>query len=90
MAFVENLDVFFLDFGITAVVDGGFVRGIFDNQFATTLGFTAGTGPILLCKTADIAAVEQGGPVHVGATNYTVSAIEPDGTGLTLLRLLRA
>jgi len=87
MAFVENLDAFFGDFGLPAIVDGATVDGIFDNQFATALGFTAGAAPILVCKTEDVSTVEQEAPVTIGSTGYTVTGVEPDGTGLTLLRL---
>jgi hypothetical protein len=90
MAFTESLDAYFLDFGIVATVGGVVVEAIFDNQFATSLGFAAGTSPILLVQSAAVPLVALGTAVTIGAASYTVTAIEPDGTGLTLLRLAEA
>lgn len=90
MSFTENLDVYFLDFGFTAVVDGDFVRGIFDNAFAEHFGITAGTSPMLVCKAADVSDVAAGAAVHVNSSDYTVASLEPDGTGMMVLRLVEA
>lgn len=90
MAFTEDLSPYFVDFGVTATVDGVSARGIFDNDFLTTLGVTAGTGPVLLCKSADITSAAQGDTVVVAGISYTITSLEPDGTGLTLLRLQEA
>ena len=90
MAFIENLDPFFSDFGTPATVGGAAVVGIFDNAYATSLGFTAGTSPVLIVKTADAPNVAQDVAVVIGGINYTVTDVEPDGTGLLVLRLYRA
>jgi len=63
---------------------------IFDNLYAATLGFTAGTSPVLIVKAADVPNVAQGNSVTVLTISYTVTAVEPDGTGLLLLRLQEA
>lgn len=75
---------------VTAVVDGVTVNGIFDNDFLIALGVTAGTGPVLLCAAADITSAAQGDTVVVGGISYTITSLEPDGTGMTLLRLQEA
>lgn len=90
MAFTEDFAAYFHDFGVVATVDGASVRGIFDNDFLTTLGVTAGTGPVLLCAAADVTGADQGDAVTINATAYTITAREPDGTGLVLLRLQEA
>jgi hypothetical protein len=90
MAFTEDFASYFVDFGVTATVDGVSVRGIFDNDFLSTLGITAGSGPVLLCAAADITSAAQGDAVTVAAVSYTITAIEPDGTGMVLLRLQEA
>lgn len=87
MAFAEDLTPYFADLGVSAVVDSVTVRGIFDNDFLTTLGVTAGTGPVLLCASADVTSAAQGDVVTVGAVGYTIISLEPDGTGMVLLRL---
>lgn len=87
MAFVEDLSLFFADFGVSATVGGVACVGIFDNVYAQSLGFTAGTSPTLIVKAADVPAVAQNTAVVVPAGSFTVTDVEPDGTGLTLLRL---
>jgi len=86
----EDLPSFFLDFGVDATVGGSAVRGIFDNDFLTSLGVTAGTGPVLLLPTASVGSAAQGDAVVVASVSYTITSLEPDGTGLTLLRLQEA
>ena len=90
MSFVEDLSPFFVDYGVDATVGAVSCRGIFDNIFLETMGFTAGSRPTLLVKAADVPAVAEGTAVSIPAGSYTVAAIEPDGTGLTLLRLQEA
>lgn len=87
MDFTEDFTAFFRDWGVDATVDSAAVRGIFDNDYLTALGVTAGTGPVLLCAAADVASADQGDAVTVGAISYTITGIEPDGTGMVLLRL---
>lgn len=77
------------DFGTAATVGGVEVIGIFDAAYQDALGI-AGNTPVLQCASADIPDVAQGAAVSIGARRYTVVAIEPDGTGLTLLRLQEA
>ena len=62
-------------------------RGVFDSAYATSFGLTAGTSPALTVKAADVPAVAQDVTVVIGAASYTVTDVEPDGTGLILLRL---
>lgn len=75
---------------VTATVDSVTVNGIFDNDYLTAMGVTAGTGPVLFCAAADVTSAGQGDAVTVNATSYTITGIEPDGTGMVLLRLQEA
>lgn len=86
----EDFTPYFADFGVDATVAAVAVRGIFDNDFLTTLGITAGSGPVLLLPTASVGSAVQGSAVVVAAISYTITALEPDGTGMTLLRLQEA
>lgn len=86
----EDLAPFFADFGVSVTIGGVAGIGIFDNAYAQALGFTAGTSPVLIVKAADVPAVAQGDAVVVATLNFTVAGIEPDGTGLALLRLQEA
>lgn len=90
MSFAENLDPFFADFGVTATVGGSVCVGLFDNAYAASLGFTAGTAPVLIVQAADVPSVAQGDVVVVNAASYIVAAVEPDGFGLLVLRLQEA
>lgn len=83
---------FFADFGEddTITVDGNPVNAQFDNVYVE-VGLDGVTvesvGPVLLCRTIDVSAVVQGDAAVVNSVNYTVAEVQPDGTGMTLLRL---
>ena len=89
--FQEDLTAFFnaADFAVTATLNGVSVTGIFDNTYAA--GFDlAGSAPNLLLPSSSAVSAAHGQSVVVGGVSYTVSGIEPDGSGLTLLRLQEA
>lgn len=73
---------------VSAVVDGVTVDGIFDNAYGDALGM-AGSVPVLSCASDDIGAA-RGDTVTIGATSYTITNVEPDGTGMTRLMLQEA
>ena len=85
----ETLPAYFADFGLSATVGGVSVQGIFDAAYTDPLGM-AGNQPQLTVSTADLPAVAVGQSVSVNATAYTVTGIEPDGTGISTLQLRRA
>jgi hypothetical protein len=47
------------------------------------------TAPIAYCRSADVSSASQGDTITIpsGGTAYTVVGVEPDFTGMTLLRL---
>ncbi|HND53636.1 MAG TPA: hypothetical protein PLV92_14605 [Pirellulaceae bacterium] len=63
---------------------------IFDAQYDRALEFADSAGPVLTIQSADWPAVARGSSVTVASTAYTVIGIEPDGAGITRLRLQRA
>ena len=66
------------------------VTVLFDNDYKAmdlNTGAIMSLGPVAFCKTSDLTGTIQGGTLYIGATTYTIAAIEPDGTGMTLLRL---
>lgn len=74
-------------------LDGNNLPIAFDVVFdapAAQAGFVADIGPQALCQTADVAAVAWGSGITIAGTDYTVSAIQPDGTGVTTLQLREA
>lgn len=77
---------FFSDFAVDVTINGIPARGIFDDAYAEAFsGMVGGASPALILPSS--VAVQRGQPVVVGGTGYTVTSIEPDGTGITLLRL---
>jgi len=86
MAFVEaDIANYFTDYGVDATVGGVACRGIFDEAYAETFGFVGGSSPALLLPSSVAAA--EGTAVVIGARNFTVTSVEPDGTGFQRLRL---
>lgn len=77
---------FFTDFAIDVTVNGVATRGIFDNAYGSAFGgMIDGSGPIV--RVPSSVAATRGNPVIVNATSYVVTGVEPDGTGITTLRL---
>lgn len=90
MAFTENLAPFFAtgDFAVPATLQGVAVNGIFDAEYREPLGgLVEGHAPIFQCAAAQIPSVTTGQTLIVNGSSYTVRGVEPDGTGVTLLRL---
>ena len=59
---------------------------IFDASYVDPLGVESG-GPVATLPTADAASAAHGQVLIVSGATYKVRGIEPDGTGITLLRL---
>lgn len=95
MPFTENLAVFFStdEFAQTATVGAASMPVIFDAAGAQGLGgLVESVGPQAMAKSADVAAnaIAHGTAITVGGVGYVVTGIEPDGLGVTTLRLRRA
>lgn len=89
MAFAESFAPYFADFGVDATLAGAPVRGIFDNGYSEAFaGMVAGSGPVFHLPSS--VAVTRGNSLVIGAATYSVVGIEPDGQGLTILRLEKA
>lgn len=96
MAFTEDLATFFDidDFAVAVTLDGvPLVGAIFDNGY--TLGGAgpvgvATTQPAITLPSANVPAEPVGKAVVYGGNTYTVTAHEPDGTGVSVLLLERA
>jgi hypothetical protein len=88
--FAENLAPFFSvdEFAVDATLGGVAVRGIFDTAYLEPLGnLIESSGPVFTLPSVDAASAAHGTTLVVAATTYKVCGIEPDGTGVTLLRL---
>jgi hypothetical protein len=88
--FVEDLSVFFADFGVPATLEDASVRVIFDNAYLQAavgpIGM-ASSQPVAVIATASVPAEPVGLLLVVGANSYQVAAHEPDGTGTSRLLL---
>lgn len=89
MSFAETLPAFFADFGTVATIGAASVTGIFDQPAAEAFGML-GSDPTFTCAAADVSGVAAGQAVTIAGTGYTVTAVKPDGTGLTVLYLDKA
>lgn len=94
--FAEDLSVFMSpdEFATTATLNGEPVTGIFDNGYALaavgSYGMASST-PSYMLPSAQVPANPVGMPMAVDPdgtdARYTVTASEPDGTGITRLLL---
>lgn len=95
MPMVEDLSVFFneAEHATLAVLDHVQVAGIFNNGPADALAMTAQV-PTYLLPSAACTRTAYGSRLRIPDLGndglYTVQALEPDGTGMTLLRLQKA
>jgi len=88
--FAENLSIFFRDFGVQATLGPAHVRGVFDNAFMDAGSMGAyGTQPIFTCASVDLSGVQVGQAATVQSIAYRIVGIEPDGTGVSVVRLER-
>lgn len=90
MAFAEDLSVFFAeaDFAVAATLNGVAVSGIFDEAYHEPLGsIMEGRSPQFVCAAAAAPSAAHGQTLAIGARTFKVCGVEPDGTGVVLLRL---
>ena len=95
MDFAADLDIFFIDCGLDAVVDDGTpdgrpVRLIFDRPYARAPGFEGAlesVAPQAVLTDAAAAGIAQNDRLTIAGADYYVLTREPDGAGLTVLIL---
>lgn len=67
------------------------IRGIYDAGHVLTdtgqVVDVSDSEPMLTVRTKDVTTVVQGSEIDVNSTTYKVVDIQPDGTGITILRL---
>lgn len=91
MAFAEDLAPFFSasDFAVVALWNGATsVNVIFDADYTEPLGnLVQGAAPVVWCAAATVPGVAHGDTFVINGTTHKVRGVEPDGTGVLLLRL---
>jgi hypothetical protein len=93
--FTEDFDIYFVDFGESATYTAGGgssadITVIFDNQaFAINMasGEISDSRPRATCKTSDVSNAKNGDTITIRTVSYTVTDVNPDGTGITELVL---
>ncbi len=86
----EDLAPYFAEFGVSAAISGGSLQGIFDARPGQAFGYVDTVGPTFTFATAGWPAVARGAAITIASVAYTVTGIEPDGTGVTVVTLQRA
>lgn len=76
---------FFADFAVDATVGGVVCRGIFEENYSESFDIVSGTTPVLLVEETVVA--DQDTAVVIGARNFTVRSVKPDGAGCKNLLL---
>jgi hypothetical protein len=83
----DRLEFFDTDeFGELFTVDGVSVLGQFFNAYAATEDIE-GTRPAIIVRTADVTSAANGDTVVRNSTSYTITNIQPDGEGMSVLFL---
>lgn len=77
------------EFATFAAIGSLAISGIFDRQYVEYADI-AGNHPTFLCPSEQVSNIELGDEITINQKPYTVAAIQPDGTGLTLLVLHEA
>jgi hypothetical protein len=96
--FVEDLSVFTnpAEFGKVATATTKFgevitLPVIFDNAYADALGgLVEATGPSALVQTCYTADLAHGSVLEINGCSWQIVEIQPDGTGISRLRLREA
>jgi hypothetical protein len=91
MPFAEDLAPFLSanEFASDGLLNGAPVQGVFDNGYETfdVLSGASASGPVYLLPSASVPAQPIGLPLVIGADTWKVVEAQPDGTGMTTLRL---
>lgn len=71
----------------TATIGGVAFDVVFRNSYGEALGFIGGGSPQIACASTDVSGVAKNTAVSVNGASYLVAEIDPDGTGITVLKL---
>ena len=79
-------------FGVAVTLpDQTEIAGLFDEEYVGVGDIPIeSSGPAVTCRTSDLSDVTHGASLVIEAITYTIRAVQPDGTGITVLRLEKA
>ena len=76
------------DFGETITTDLGTFTAIFDRDYIGVGEVEVeSSGPAITCASTDVTDLVAGTQIEHNGIRYVVRAVQPDGTGITVLRL---
>lgn len=79
------------DFAVSATFGSETITVVFDEEFlGQDVGGSVeimGSTPLAYCRTSDVSSAVQDSTITISGTSYTITEVEPDNTGMTLLRL---
>lgn len=86
---LSDLDTFIDgdDFAVDVTFNSTTFSGIFDDAFEVVVDNVETTQPVVKVKDTDITGMVHGNNVTINSIVYNVTALRPDGTGLTLVLL---
>lgn len=87
--FEEDLPAFFQKEDRGILDDGVVIHAIFRNQFVEALGMAA-SEPTALCISTEVDGASINDRLRMHGTDYRIVGKEPDGTGMALLKLVKA
>ena len=90
MAFIEDLGEFFssADFAVDALWAGSTVQVVFESPYSEFEGVASRTSHCWV-RDAQVPGISNTQTLQIGSTLYKIMGIEPDGTGVSLVRLSR-
>ena len=79
------------DFGVQVIpTSGGAFLGVFDDDHIAVGDVPVdSSAPSLMCMSSDVTAagITAGAELQIDGAAYVVRSVQPDGTGVTMLRL---
>lgn len=84
---VDPVAMFFADASHYLTTDGVSVRGFFSAPLKDAFGMLAGIDPLLTCLSSEVTLSLRGKILIINGINYTIREIDPDGYGLSILKL---
>ena len=92
MFYDQDIDGFYLDFAVTASVNGLYLKAIFDNPYhgsAIYSEIVGGSNPTATVKSFFLKAynITENDTFEINETSYRIITIKNDGTGFAVLEL---
>lgn len=77
----ENLDLFLVDFALTATLNGKTIRVLFDENFLSFELGAEGRSITATGKTSDLEGTRHGDAIEINGRSFQVVGVQPQGDG---------